>query len=144
MKYKDLNSNVGLINVIGARASGQISTNLDFAEDLKQVQMSVTLLNERVSDFPTQGSTAQKYNGFKSSVDDLYLRQNFYLDGLVRLENITKIMRYQEQLHEKLDFLETAKDHTETLKEEIVRNTNSLETVLDTEPHSNWNSLWLD
>ena len=143
-KYKDLNKNVGLINVIGARASGQISTNLDLAEDLKQVQSAVTLLSKRVSDTPTHGSTSEKYTNFKASVDNLYYRQNFYLEGIIRLENLTKIMQYQEHLHEKLDYLVKAKDHIDNLKDEIVDYTVKLETSLDSEPHNSWNSLWLD
>lgn len=135
---------MGLINVIGARASGQISTNLDLTEDLKQVGSAVTLLSERLTNHPTHGSTSEKYASFKSSVDNLYFRQNFYLEGIIRLENLTKIMQYQEHLHEKLDFLEKAKDHIDGLKDEIVNYTVKLEDVLDFEPHNSWNSLWLD
>lgn len=49
--------NVGLINVIGARASGQISANLDLKEDLQQAQSAVALLDERLTEYPTHGST---------------------------------------------------------------------------------------
>ena len=81
---------------------------------------------------------------FKASVDDLYYRQNFYLEGIVRLENLTKIMQYQDHLHDKLDYLVKAKDHVDNLKDEIVKYTVKLENELDSEPHNSWNSLWLD
>ena len=81
---------------------------------------------------------------FKASVDDLYYRQNFYLEGIVRLENLRKIMQYQDHLHDKLDYLVKAKDHVDDLKDEIVKYTVKLEKELDSEPHNSWNSLWLD
>ena len=91
------------MNIMGARASGQVSTNLDLKEEITCAKSDIDFLYDKVKEWPDAGVTSKNYSDYKDSVDDLYKRQNFYLNGLVRLEKLQAIMEYKEILHEKID-----------------------------------------
>ena len=134
----------GVMNIMGARASGQISTNLELKEEITCAKSDIEFLYGKVKEWPEGGDTAKNYSDYKASVDDLYKRQNFYLNGLVRLEKLAAIMEYQDILHSKIDKLNEDRALVRANTNWIIQGAELQESRLDTEPHSGWESFWLD